>query len=301
MPIYLPPISRRKFLGQALAASAGAVLSPSLVAAPKPANPNLWAFLSDPHVAADRSLVARGVNMTENFKIVSDELLGLPEQPAGVLINGDCAFNQGEAGDYSVLSDLLESIRSAGMGVHLAVGNHDQRERFWEGFPKQKAEAGAVAERQTEVIRANRANWFVLDSLETTGASPGLVGKEQLSWLAQALDANAGKPALVFVHHNPGIDGNLGLKDSVALFEILRPRRHVKAYVFGHTHRWNIERDTSGLHLVNLPPVAYVFQPGNPSGWVRVLEEVNGMSLELRCIDTRHKLHGEKVRLEWRA
>ncbi len=301
MPIYLPPISRRKFLGQALAASAGAVLGPSLVAAPKPPNPNLWAFLSDTHVAADRSLVARGVNMTENFKIVSDELLGLPEQPAGVLINGDCAFNQGEAGDYSVLSDLLESIRSAGMGVHLAVGNHDQRERFWEGFPKQKAEAGAVAERQTEVIRANRANWFVLDSLETTGASPGLVGKEQLSWLAQALDANAGKPALVFVHHNPGIDGNLGLKDSVALFEILRPRRHVKAYVFGHTHRWNIERDTSGLHLVNLPPVAYVFQPGNPSGWVRVLEEVNGMSLELRCIDTRHKLHGEKVRLEWRA
>jgi 3',5'-cyclic AMP phosphodiesterase CpdA len=284
-----------------LAASAGAVLSPALFAATKPANPNLWAFLSDTHVAANRSLKARGVNMAENFESVSKEVLGMPERPAGVLINGDCAFNMGLAGDYTTLGDLLEPIRSAGMGVHLSVGNHDEREHFWTAFPKERPESRPVAERQTAVLQTNHANWFVLDSLETTGAAPGLLGKEQLSWLAQALDANSKKPALVFVHHNPGIDGNIGLRDSLALFEIIRPRRHVKAYVFGHTHLWKLEKDTSGLHLINLPPVAYVFQPGNPSGWVRALEEANGMALELRCVDTMHRLHGEKVKLEWRT
>ena len=187
------------------------------------------------------------------------------------------------------------------MGVHLSVGNHDEREHFWTAFPKERPESRPVAERQTEVLRANHANWFVLDSLETTGGAPGLLGKEQLTWLAQSLDANSKKPALVFVHHNPGIDGNIGLRDSLTLFEIIRPRRHVKAYVFGHTHLWKLEKDTSGLHLINLPPVAYVFQPGNPSGWVQALEEENGMALELRCVDTTHRLHGEKVKLEWRA
>jgi Icc protein len=261
----------------------------------------MWALLSDTHVAADRTLRARGVNMAENFESVSRELLGLAERPAGVLINGDCAFNQGQTGDYAMLGELLQPIRSAGMGVHLSVGNHDERERFWAAFPNEKTKADKAAERQTGVLQTNHANWFVLDSLETTGASAGLLGKEQLNWLTQALDAHSGRPALIMVHHNPGIDGNIGLKDSVQLFEIIRPRRHVKAYIFGHTHLWKLEKDTSGLHLINLPPVAYVFQPGNPSGWVRAEEEGNGMTLELRCIDKSHKLHGQKARLDWRA
>jgi 3',5'-cyclic AMP phosphodiesterase CpdA len=141
----------------------------------------------------------------------------------------------------------------------------------------------------------------VLDSLEQTLSTPGSLGKEQLAWLAESLDANPNKPALVMVHHNPGIDGNLGLKDTVEFFEIIRPRKQVKAYIFGHTHRWNLEQDDTGLHLINLPPVAYVFQEGDPSGWVHAAFEEKGMRLELRCVDTSHKAHGQVHHLKWRA
>jgi hypothetical protein len=128
-----------------------------------------------------------------------------------------------------------------------------------------------------------------------------LLGQEQLNWLAQALDAEPNTPALVLVHHNPGITGgNMGLKDTLALFEVIRPRKQVKAYIFGHTHHWQVEQETSGLHLINLPPVAYVFREADPSGWVHATVASGSLRLELRCLDTAHKAHGQIAELKWR-
>ena len=100
MPIHLPAISRRQFLLRSLAGGAALALSPSLLAAAKRTDPNSWALLADTHLAADRSLVARGINMTDHFTTVSRELLALPKRPAGVFITGDCAYNSGQAADY---------------------------------------------------------------------------------------------------------------------------------------------------------------------------------------------------------
>jgi hypothetical protein len=63
-----------------------------------------------------------------------------------------------------------------------------------------------------------------------------------------------------------------------------------KAYIYGHTHTWKVEHDDSGLHLVNLPPVAYAFKDGDPSGWVHAMLEPDGMSLALRCIDPKAQI-----------
>ena len=95
--------------------------------------------------------------------------------------------------------------------------------------------------------------------------------------------------------------GQIGLKDTVPLLDIIRPRRQVKAYIHGHTHNWKISPDESGIHFINLPPVAYVFEQGKPSGWVHALIDKGGMSLELRCVDQTHKDHGQKVDLRWRT
>jgi 3',5'-cyclic-AMP phosphodiesterase len=302
MPIHLGPIPRREFLRRTLAAGAGAALAPNLFAEVKPVDQNFWALLSDTHLAEDRSRVERGINMTRHFEIVSRELVGLEKRPVGVLLNGDCAFNSGESGDYSCLRDLLEPLRAAQMPMHLGLGNHDNRERFWEAFQDEKRANRPLTDRQTALLRTPLANWFILDSLEKTLSTPGLLGPEQLDWLARTLDANTDKPALIMLHHNPGIEGgNIGLKDTLALLGVLWPRRQVKVYFFGHTHNWRIEQDSSGLHLVNLPPVAYVFQQGFPSGWVRADLKKDGMRLELRSVDPMHKDHGQVMNLRWRT
>jgi len=300
MPILLPPLSRRRFLNRVLVSAAAAGLSPYAFAAARRADPRSWALLSDTHIAADTAATSRGVNMADHLRTAVRDVLSLLETPAGVLVTGDCAFTTGQPGDYGTFRDLVVPLREQGLPIHLALGNHDHRERFWECLPEEQSAKRPVQDRQTALLRAKLANWYILDSLEETNSTPGLLGKAQLDWLATALDANPGKPALVVVHHNPGITGNMGLKDTVALFDVIRPRKQVKAYIYGHTHTWKLETDNSGLHLVNLPPVSYAFKDGDPSGWIHAMLEPDGMKLALRCIDPKHQLHGQTINLRWR-
>jgi len=300
MPIHLRPTSRREFLKRSLLAGAGLALAPGLQAATRRGDPDSWALLADTHIAGDTAKVARGINMTEHFRAVSREVLALPKRPAGAFIVGDCALNSGEPEDYATFVKLVGSLRDGGLPVHLALGNHDQRANFWVALREQKAARRPVADKHVALVATRAANWLMLDSLEKTLQTPGLLGQAQLDWLAKTLDANPRKPALVVVHHNPGIQENLGLKDTTALFELIRPRPQVKAWIYGHTHTWKIQEDVSGIHLVNLPPVAYLFREGDPAGWVHAKLRRDGMRLELQCLDTAHKAHGEVVDLKWR-
>src|SRR5688572_8168432 len=301
MPIHLPPISRREFLRRSLIAGAGTVLGPSLLAAQRDLDTNSWGLLADTHIAGDRNTLTRGINMTEHINQVSKELLELPRSPAAVFVLGDCAFSRGEKADYATMAELLAPVQGGRLPVHLALGNHDHRENFLAAFEQGPTGKKPVEDRHVAMIGTPNVNWFMLDSLEKTLETPGLLGQAQFDWLAKTLDANRRKPAVILIHHNPGTAENItGLKDTEALFEILRPRKQVKAWIFGHTHNWNTVEDTSGIHLVNLPPVAYVFREGNPSGWVHATTRPDGMRLELRCIDAKHTNQGQVVDLKWR-
>lgn len=302
MPIHLPTLSRREFLKRSLVAGAALAASPGLLAAARRADSSSVALLADTHIAADRARVVREVNMTQHLQTVTQELLELPRRPAGVFILGDCALSSGESGDYATLMELLNPLQAGGLPVHLALGNHDHRENFWEAVKAQKAAKRPMVDRHVAMVGTSHVNWFMLDSLERTLQTPGLLGQAQFDWLTRTLDANRRKPAIILVHHNPGTgENNTGLKDTAALLEITRPRKQVKAWIFGHTHQWSVTEDASGIHLVNLPPVAYIFRQGNPSGWVRATTRRDGLRLELRSVDAQHRQHGQVVDLKWRA
>jgi 3',5'-cyclic-AMP phosphodiesterase len=301
MPIHLPPISRRKFLIRSVVAGSGLVLSHKIFAADKSIDEDFWALFSDTHIAADRAKIVRDVNMADHLAAVTRELIALPQRAAGVFVIGDCAWDSGEKDDYVTFTNLLEPIRRAQMPVHLALGNHDNRERFWDSLEEEMAAKRPLADRQAALLPTPRVNWFILDSLEKTLVTTGLIGVEQLDWLAKSLDANSNKAAVILVHHNLDAgEKSVGLRDTEELFKVLRPRKQVKACVFGHTHNWNVARDESGIHLINLPPVAYLFREGRPSGWVRATLEPDGMRMELRCVDPAHKDHGQILNLKWR-
>src|SRR5205814_1766480 len=118
--------------------------------------------------------------------------------------------------------------------------------------------------------------------LDVTDYPPGKAGEAQLAWLAKALDARPDKPAVVCGHHDPRLQEpppgkqSWSLLDWPDLLKVLEPRRQVKMYVYGHTHVWAVKDHPSGIHLVNLPPVAYVFAAGQPSGWVHAVLRPDG-------------------------
>lgn len=305
MPIHLPPFSRRKFITRAVTAGTGLVFLRDLLAAETPVDPHSWALLADTHIAADPETVSRNTNMTKNLLAVGREIVEWPKRPAGVLVNGDCAYNTGQPGDYANFTGLLDLIRQTKLSIHVTLGNHDERNHFWDALPEKDAAPRAVSDRHAGILRSERANWFLLDSLEKTNSTPGLLGEAQLDWLAKSLDANANKPAIIFSHHNleqPETgEAKSGLKDTEKLLAVLEPRQQVKAYIYGHTHNWGVQWHPSGLYLVNLPPVAYVFNEGKPNGWVWATVQPEGLRLELRCLDPKHPFHGQVTDLKWRA
>ncbi len=123
----------------------------------------------------------------------------------------------------------------------------------------------------------------------------------QLEWLAKALDARSAKPAIVLAHHNPDpIIRIHGLTDTAELFQVLAPRKQVKAYVFGHTHQWRLDR-LFDIHLVNVPAIAWPFEPSQVRGYVSARLRRDGMTLALHALDHNHAKHGEKVELQWRT
>lgn len=299
MPITLPPISRRQFVLGAAAGAAGLMLQPSL-AGDATANPNRFILMGDTHIAGDRSLVSRGVVMHDNLQQAVAETLGLTPRPASVLVAGDLAFTAGAAEDYGVLVELLQPLREAGLPVHLALGNHDNRERFWEAV-RPSDDPSPVEDKHVTVLPCPAANWFILDSLDETNKTPGVLGEAQLTWLAKALDDKADKPALLMVHHNPDFSPQpRALTDTGPLMDAIVDRQHVKAVFFGHTHQWKLA-EREGIHLVNLPPVAYVFAKGKPSGWVDAQLTSQGATLTLQSLDQQHPQHGETHELSWRA
>jgi hypothetical protein len=144
-----------------------------------------------------------------------------------------------------------------------------------------------------------------------------LLGETQLKWLAAHLDEprRQGKPVIVMVHHQPQLPETQqeiaapaakpikisGIMDTKELMDILVPRRQVKALVFGHTHAWSHQRHESGLHLVNLPAVAYVFRPEQPSAWTDCRLSDSGAKFTLHCLDKNHPKNGDIVSADWRS
>ena len=212
-------------------------------------DPNRFALLSDIHISADRNREARGVHLAKNFSRTCDDVLALRPRPAAVMVCGDCAFNEGLPGDYEVLRDLTKPLRDAGLALHLLMGNHDRRKTLWDAFPESKPRGqGLPPDKHVALVESPHANWFLLDSMDVPGAVAGRLGDAQLEWLAEALDARREKPALVMAHHYPASFGKSSLADADALFEVIAPRKQVKAYIFGHSHRWT-NREEQGLHL----------------------------------------------------
>lgn len=303
MPITLTQLSRRNFLKLAAIAGAALTLAPSSYAGlfGKSRDKDTFVFFSDAHTAADAETVSRQVNVADNLAACVRELAAWPVKPAAVIVNGDLAFKTGLTGDYATFGKCIEPVRALAP-LHLTMGNHDDRENFWSAFPHDALKLKSVPQKQAAIFPRERANWFLLDSLDQTNSTPGDLGVPQLEWLAQELAARPDKPAIIVGHHNLQAEGSVsGLKDSAALEELFAQHRQVKAYIYGHTHNWHIEQHPSGVQLINLPPTGYVFKAGRPSGWVRCTLARDGAEFELRSLDVKHPEHGQVKRLDWRA
>lgn len=300
MPIHLGDtraVTRRGFLGAAVAGAATLSLGRSAFARDD-ANP-WYAFVSDTHIAADPATVAREQTMAKNLQAVVAEILAKDRAPLGVFIDGDLALKDGQPKDYGTFLNLTRPWTSANLPLHLALGNHDDRDHFSAALKIAPA-TEAVVSKHVSIVDGPGIRFLVLDSLDEPNVTPGVLGDAQLSWLGKTLDSRPDLPTIVFVHHNLSEEEDGALTDTKALLDVLVPRVQAKAVVFGHTHRWDVS-ERSGLQLINLPAVGYPFSPDQPIGWVAMRPERGGATLTLHAIGGDRRKDGETVELKWRA
>ncbi len=264
---------------------------------------DLIAILNDTHVGGKHPANA---SIPTHLRETVAYLVGLPKRPAAVIINGDLALNNGQPDDYTHFAKLILPLREAGIPVHLTMGNHDDREVFYEVLKGEKPASTAVAAKHVGVVQTARANLFLLDSLKARMVAQGLLGQEQRDWLEKVLDAHADKPALIFAHHNPRLGGEEkhfpgGLEDSEALWEVLAARPQVKAYIHGHIHHRNYF-EHRGIHILNTPATSFVANPKeSTTGWTMARLSATGGSFTTHTHLAEHEWNGVKVDLQWRA
>ncbi|WP_404310878.1 metallophosphoesterase family protein [Neorhodopirellula lusitana] len=305
MPIHQIPQSRRGFLKTtAIGGGTALLMSATQTASAASDNATVFALLSDTHIPSSPDRTSRGANMTENLQQVIGEVLARKTPPSDLIVNGDCAHLKGLPGDYQNFVRCLGPAQQAGIALHLTMGNHDDRQPLYDALSDQRPTATPVMSKHVSIIETPHANWFLLDSLFRVNVVTGELGEAQIDWLAEQLDARSNKPAIVMTHHTPQFTAPQedkpwnGISDTERLFEVLDSRKQVKAYLYGHSHHWS-HSQRGHFHMINLPPVAYLFNKKDPNGWVEAVLTDNAMRLELRTLNPQHPLAGETIEVSW--
>ena len=252
------------------------------------------AILNDTHIAAQHPASAA---IPTHLRETVAWLVAQERRPAAVVINGDLALFDGKSGDYEHFARLIAPLREAGMPVHLTLGNHDDREVFYQVLQAEKAAEPPVVSRHVGIISLPRANLFLLDSPKTQGprvVAQGLLGPEP------------DKPALVFAHHNPRLGGEEkhfpgGLEDSEPLWDLLVSRPQVKAYIHGHIHHRS-HFQHRGIHILNTPATSYVSNPtASTTGWTMAQITDHGADFATLTHAQGHAWNGKVEKVAWRV
>jgi len=303
-------ITRRRFLNVSLAAAGGVVaLTPRWSAAQdakkEDAGPGgsrsanqftRWAFLSDTHIAGDPEDNYRGFYPYRNLQKVFTQIAS--DLPEGLVVTGDIARLTGQMEDYENFKKLLLPLVGR-PPIYVALGNHDDRDHFLDVFESPAGRRQAVKGKHIVTVDAGPVHFILLDSLFSTNQTMGLLGKAQRTWLQRYLPTCDDKPVILFFHHSLRDDDG-DLQDLPRLFDIIKPMAKVKAIVYGHSHEYGFS-DFEGIHLINLPAVAFNFGDDQPVGWVEARLGHEGGEFVLHTVGGNNDQDGRAKQLRWRS
>lgn len=140
------------------------------------------------------------------------------------LLTGDLA----DAGEPEAYAELARQLAALPMPCHLIPGNHDERAALSAAFPGLQPDTAGYLQ---QAIATPQGRLLLLDTLNA-GRADGWYDETRSAWLGEQLDASAGEPVLLAMHHPPFPVG-IPSMDRYAL----RRTAHFEAALAGHESR----------------------------------------------------------------
>lgn len=204
--------------------------------------------LSDSHLSADPHADYRGENADENLASLRPAIRELA--PDAIVLSGDVSEDGSQASYWRMAGFVHDLART----VTWLPGNHDVRETMAAVFGEPGFDPGPVLEFGAWQIAMLDSAWP--DRID------GFLDAERLEPLDRL---QAGRPALVFVHHQPVEVGSPWI-DKYPLSEPERlwrwlDRQTVRAVAFGHVHQ-EFHSDRDGIAVLASPATSVNSLPG---------------------------------------
>ena len=195
----------------------------------------LIAQLTDPHVSAPGKLAYGVLDTAAGLERAVAALVDLRPVPDVTVVTGDLV-DCGEPEEYAHLRALLAPLA---MPVFVIPGNHDVRKPMRDAFG---AEGYLPRDGFLQYIVDGYPLRIVgLDTL-LPGEAGGLLCKDRLRWIDDALAAAPDRPTMILMHHPPFPTGirpmdRMGLGGSADFADIIRRHPQVERIWCGHVHR----------------------------------------------------------------
>jgi 3',5'-cyclic AMP phosphodiesterase CpdA len=192
-----------------------------------------FVHMSDTHLPGDPNESFQGrMKAHDAARVVIAQVNALPFPVEFVLHTGDVGNDPQSEADYAPVRETLSALK---LPLHIIPGNHDQPEWMY------SAVAGRAAPPHYYTFEAKNVRFICLNST-IPGQGDGMIGAEQLEWLAAKLAEPTGMPIVVALHHHPfsmtsdAMDQYI-LRDGEALHSALvTGRENLICVLFGHIH-----------------------------------------------------------------
>ncbi|KRE89804.1 hypothetical protein ASG89_34745 [Paenibacillus sp. Soil766] len=144
--------------------------------------PIFFIHLTDIHISAPGKKPLFGLEMSEKLRAACAEIRTLEAKPSFVVISGDLTHD-GDLEDYRFLKKLLDAEEALlGIPIHVALGNHDFREPFREGYLEEEpSNESYYYSFMADGLR------IVMLNTQVPGTHNGRIDEVQLAWLKHLL------------------------------------------------------------------------------------------------------------------
>lgn len=210
-----------------------------------------FVHLSDTHVLFEKPQENEQFNAAllvddgSSLRAAIQKAVRYPQKPDVFFLTGDLV-HEGTAEDYRFLKSILDEA-CEGIPYFLALGNHDRRGAFWEGFYGEEGKTDPyVAVDELDGLRV-----ISLDTSPTDGNEVGEMPQEQLDFLKRVLEKPAPKGSVVLLHHPPlgnVLSGFANLCPKRDAFHEIVKNSDVKVVLSGHTHFLTVNTRDSILY-----------------------------------------------------